>query len=62
MKKVCVGSKVKVTSVDTVDISKGITVGDTGVVAIADDIEYVTVLMDKDHLVAFLSTDQLVIL
>ena len=62
MKEVCVGSKVKVVSVDTVDILKGITVGDTGVVAIADDIEYVTVLMDKDHLVAFLATDQLVIL
>ena len=62
MKKVCVGSKVKVASVDTVDILKGIAVGDTGVVAISDDIEYVTVLMDKDHLVAFLSTDQLVIL
>ena len=62
MKEVCVGSKVKVVSVDNFDISKGITVGDTGVVAIADDIEYVTVLMDKDHLVAFLATDQLVIL
>lgn len=62
MKEVCVGSKVKVISVDIVDISKGISVGDTGVVAISDDIEYVTVLMDKDHLVAFLSTDQLDIL
>ena len=62
MKKVCAGSKVKVASVDTVDILKGIAVGDTGVVAISDDIEYVTVLMDKDHLVAFLSTDELVIL
>ena len=62
MKEICVGSKVKVVSVDTVDISKGIAVGDTGVVAISDDIEYVTVLMDKDHLVAFLATDQLVIL
>ncbi len=60
--KINVGSKVKVVSVDNFDISKGITVGDTGVVAIADDIEYVTVLMDKDHLVSFLSTDQLVIL
>ena len=62
MKEVCVGSKVKVASVDTVDILKGIAVDDTGVVAISDDIEYVTVLMDKDHLVAFLATDQLVIL
>ena len=62
MKEVCVGSKVKVVSVDNVDILKGIAVGDTDVVAISDDIEYVTVLMDKDHLVAFLSTDQLVIL
>ena len=62
MKEICVGSKVKVVSVDTVDILKGIAVGDTDVVAISDDIEYVTVLMDKDHLVAFLATDQLVIL
>lgn len=62
MKEVCVGSKVKVVSVDNVDILKGIAVGDTGVVAISDDIEYVTVLMDKDHLVAFLSINQIAVL
>ena len=62
MKEICVGSKVKVVSVDTVDILKGIAVGDTGVVAISDDIEYVTVLMDKDHLVAFLSINQIAVL
>ena len=60
--KINVGSKVKVVSVDNFDISKGITVGDTGVVAIADDIEYVTVLMNKDHLVAFLSINQITVL
>ena len=62
MKEVCVGSKVKVVSVDNVDILKGIAVGDTGVVAISDDIEYVTVLMDKDHLVAFISINKIAVL
>ena len=62
MKKVCAGSKVKVSSVDTVDILKGIAVGDTGEVMESDDYHFNAVLMDKDHLVAFLSTDQLVIL
>lgn len=62
MKKVCAGSKVKVASVDTIDILKGIAVGDTGEVMESDDYYFNAVLMDKDHLVAFLSTDQLVIL
>ena len=39
MKKVCAGSKVKVSSVDTVDILKGIAVGDTGEVMESDDFQ-----------------------
>lgn len=38
MKEVCVGSKVKVVSVDNVDISEGISVGDSGVVVMVGNL------------------------